>query len=109
MRLRICSLLGMAVALVSLAGCQKRASFDPALAGAFFPLRPGSSWTYRFTDKIRNTTQIITDPVIGMEHLASPKVAGARVSEYSGADGKGATTDIYVCEGGYITPPLTES
>jgi hypothetical protein len=55
MRLRICSLLGVAVALVSLAGCQKRASFDPVLAGAFFPLRPGSSWTYRFTDKSRNT------------------------------------------------------
>ncbi len=45
MRLRICWLLGLAVTLVSVAGCQKRASFDPALAGAFFPLRPGSSWT----------------------------------------------------------------
>lgn len=108
MRLRICSLLGVAVALVSLAGCQKRASFDPALAGAFFPLRPGSSWTYRFTDKSRNTTEIITDRVIGIEHLASPKAAGEVVSEYSGPDGTGASTNIYVVEGGYITRASTE-
>jgi hypothetical protein len=117
MKLRIW-LLGVAAALVSLAGCQKRASFDPALAGAFFPLRPGLSWTYRFTGKDPNTNATITnrsmvnerlaslraaDRAMGHAYITSLKAAGEVVSEYSGAGGTGTSRDIYVLDGGYIT------
>lgn len=118
MRLTICWLLVLAVTLVSLAGCQKRASFDPTMAGAFFPLRPGLSWTYRFTGKSPNTNEIITnramdserlaslrvtDRAMGHAHITSLKAAGEVVSEYSGPGGTGTSTDIYVVDDGYIT------
>ena len=118
MKLRICWLLGVAVTLVWLAGGQKRASFDPEMAGAFFPLRPGLSWTYRFTGKNPNTNEIITNRAMGNERLASLraadratsnayitslKAAGEVVSEYSGPGGTATSTDIYVIDAGYIT------
>ena len=118
MKLRIYWLLGVAVTLGWLAGGQKRASFDPAMAGAFFPLRRGLSWTYRFTGKDPNTNEIITNRAMGNEGLASLraadgamghasitalKPAGEMVSEYVGPGGTGTSTDIYVVDGGYIT------
>src|SRR5215469_3556129 len=42
-------LLGVVLALIQLTGCQKRAVFNPELAGRFFPLRPGLTWTYQVT------------------------------------------------------------
>ena len=42
-------LLPVGLALIQLTGCEKRAVFNPGLAGRFFPLASGLTWTYRVT------------------------------------------------------------
>jgi hypothetical protein len=90
-------------AVVQLFGCQKSAPFDPALAGSFFPLRPGSSWTYRVIDKGQNTTEVFTDRAVGQERIGPAGAASEVVSEYSGSNGKGKSTIFYVVEDGYVS------
>lgn len=107
MTLKASVLSMLALAAVQLTSCQRSAPFDPALAGAFFPLRPGSSWTYHLIDKAHHTTTVFTDRAIGKERIAAPKAAGAVVSEYSGPAGAGKSTIIYLAQRGYITRLLS--
>jgi hypothetical protein len=109
--------LALVLAFTQLAGCQKRALFNPVLAGRFFPLRPGSSWTYQvaYASGARET---LTDRVV-----ANPSGSLARgalvVSDYSGFNGSGPVISAelqrtyppdksqleihYVLEGDYLT------
>ncbi len=92
----------MGLAAIQLSSCQRK-SFDPALAGAFFPLRPGLSWTYRIIDQRRGTTDIFTDRVVGKGHIGNRESASEVESEYAGPTGALTSTTIYVAEGGYFT------
>lgn len=87
MRQWIYWVLALALAFTQLAGCQKRTLFNPVLAGRFFPLRPGSSWTYQvaYASGARET---LTDRV---EANSSGSLAGGAlvVSDYSGVNGSG--------------------
>ena len=97
----------LALAVVGLTSCQRSAPFDPAMAGAFFPLRPGSAWTYRVTDQAHHTTATFTDRAVGKEGIAAHGASGEVVSEYSGAGGIGKSVIIYRPEHGYITRILS--
>jgi hypothetical protein len=68
MRQWIYWVLALVLAFTQLAGCQKRALFNPVLAGRFFPLRPGSSWTYQvaYASGARET---LTDRVMAPARL----------------------------------------
>lgn len=107
MRLKASVLSMLALAAVQLTSCQRSAPFDPAMAGAFFPLRPGSSWTYHLIDKAHHATTVFTDRAVGKERIAAPEAAGAVVSEYSSPGGTGKSTITYVAEHGYITRSLS--
>ena len=74
---RAVSLFVLAFATATLMGCRSDASFDPASAGTFFPLRRGSSWTYRMVDKNQVTSEIVTDRAMGAGALALLGQAGA--------------------------------
>ena len=103
MKIRASFLLVMALAAVQLTSCQ-RATFDPAQADSFFPLRSGASWTYRFVDRTHGTTEILTDRVVASSHLDGPVPAiGKVVSEVSRPEGTNQSAMVYVVEGGYIT------
>src|SRR5216683_7746078 len=69
----------LALAAVQLTSCERKAS----LAGAFFPLHPGSSWTYRVIDKNLGTTDIITDRVVDKQLINIVKTGGEAISEGS--------------------------
>jgi hypothetical protein len=117
MRQWIYWVLALVLAFTQLAGCQKRTLFNPVLAGRFFPLRPGSSWTYQvaYASGARET---LTDRV---EANSSGSLAGGAlvVSDYSGVNGSGPviSADLqrayppdksqleihYVIEGDYVT------
>ncbi len=91
----------LALATIRLASCQNKAPFDPGLAGAFFPLNPGSTWTYRVVDKNLGTTNIITDRAMDKQ-LISSATGGEAVSVGSLSAGDSKSTILYVTEGGYI-------
>jgi hypothetical protein len=110
-----CFVFVLALTAAALTGCHGRASFDPALAGAFFPLHPDSSWTYRIIDKSQGATDIVTDRVagkahidivtirgVGRAHLNARRVFGEAVSEDSSLYGASKSPVLYVSEGGYI-------
>jgi hypothetical protein len=110
-----CLVFVLALAAAPLTGCHSKASFDPALAGAFFPLHPDSSWTYRIIDKSQGATDIVTDRVagrrhieivtnrgVGRAHLNARKVFGESVSEDSSLYGASKSPMLYVSEDGYI-------
>ncbi len=90
------------LAAIQLAGCQRK-SFNPALAGEFFPLRPGLSWTYRIIDKSRGTTHIFTDRVIGRTRVGNSEGADEVESEYSEPGATLNSSIIYFPEAGYLT------
>jgi hypothetical protein len=96
----------LTLVVVQLFGCQKSAPFAPALAGSFFPLRPGSSWTYRIIDKGQNTTEVFTDRAVGQARVGPARAASEVVSEYSGSNGKGKSTIFYIVEDGYVSRVL---
>jgi hypothetical protein len=80
-----CRLLALVFTAVALAACQKQAHFNPALAGRFFPLQVGSTWTYEvvYPNGARETIsdRVVRDP--GGTSLEGTLV----VSDYSGLDG----------------------
>ena len=92
----------VALAMIQLPGCQRK-SFDPALAGEFFPLRPGLSWTYRIVDESRGTTQVFTDRVVAQTQAGAGEGGGEVESEYSGPGGTLNSALFYFPEGGYLT------
>jgi hypothetical protein len=83
-------------------GCQRK-SFDPGLAGTFFPLSPGISWTYRIIDKGRSPTHILTERVIGGTRLGANAKAIEVESEYNGPTGILNSSIVYFPENGYFT------
>lgn len=103
MKIRASILLTSAIAVFLLSSCQ-RGTFNPAEADSYFPLRSGASWTYRFIDRPHDTSQILTDRVVGIGRLDGPATAiGKVVSEVSRPDGTHQSAMLYVVEGGYIT------
>src|SRR5712692_9296135 len=86
----------LALATIRLASCQNKAPFDPRLAGTFFPLHPGSTWTYRVVDKNLGTTYIITARAVDKQS------GGEAVTEGPLSGGASRSTILYVTEGGYI-------
>jgi hypothetical protein len=117
MRQWISGLLGLALAITQLPGCQKRATFNPALAGRFFPLRAGFNWIYQvaYANGARET---IEDRVVRADQTGTSRAGVLVISDYSFVDGSRAvSTDLaqtyptemtevqtrYVVEGGFIT------
>jgi hypothetical protein len=98
MRLRMYWSFALALAIAQLASCQKRESFNPALAGRFFPLHAGSSWTYQVTDQ-SGTRETLSDRVIETNPADTSGGAGLVVSDYSGLE----VETRYLAEAGYIT------
>src|SRR5260370_2678618 len=92
----------LALATIRLASCQNKAPSDPGLAGAFFPLNPGSTWTYRVVDKNLGVTNIIADRAVHKHLIINVKTAGEAVSEGSVSGGASKSTILYVIDGRYI-------
>ena len=92
----------LGLGMVQLSACERK-SFDPALAGSFFPLRPGLSWSYRIIDKDHNSSHILTDRVLEPRRLGSGQGANEVESEYSAATGAFKSSIIYFPEHGYFT------
>jgi hypothetical protein len=109
MKARRYFLFALALAAGQLMSCQKEAQFEPALAGSFFPLRPGLTWTYRIVNSSQGTSAILRDQVASKPHVAKPKTAGEVESKYAGSSSAGKATMVYLIEGGYITRVSTLS
>jgi len=97
------SIFSLTLAAMLLVGCEHKAPFDPGLAGSFFPLRPGSTWTYRMVDDDRHTTEILTDHAIDRSTGTSSDEVGGVVSEHEGSGGENNLTILYSVENGYVT------
>jgi hypothetical protein len=95
--------LFLTLTIVQLSSCQRKAPFDPGLSGSFFPLRTGSTWTYRVIDKRQSSVEIFTDRTVGLAHVGSANDSGGLVLEDSNSDGKDNFTISYTVENGYIT------
>jgi hypothetical protein len=102
---RIAAFLAVVSLLLGLAvGCQRSgARYDPALAGAFFPLTPDFSWTYRIDSKSQRTTYVITDRVLGLKYVPSLNVTGQVVEEFYNLERGGSRPIVYVTKDGYLT------
>src|SRR5260370_33575557 len=94
--------LSTASVIARIRGCRHKASSDPASGGTFFPLRRGSSWSYRIIDKNQAINEIVTDRALGAGHIDTLKAAGEAVSESANING-GKSTFLYVMEDGYLT------
>jgi hypothetical protein len=103
MRPKMLRLSGLALAIIALSSCQRK-SFDPALAGTFFPLQQDFTWTYKIIDQEHATNQILTDRVLAGGGLNG----GAKQvqSEYSGPTGVLNSSIKYVPDHGYFTRQL---
>jgi hypothetical protein len=101
MRIRIPFLFTSLWAAVQLSGCQK-IYFDPSLAGTFFPLRAGLSWTYRIIDHNRGATYILTDRVVGATRVPGADAIEVE-SQYAGPSGPVDSSLLYFAESGYFT------
>ena len=92
--------------LIPLAGCERNtasSTFNPALAGDFFPLAPTTVWTYQIKSKSQQNTYVVTDKVIGIKYVPSLNVTGSVVEEYYNLDRGGVRPIIYVMKDGYLT------
>ncbi len=103
MRSQLLLLCGLGI-LISQSSCQQK-TFDPALAGSFFPLKPGLTWTYRFIDN-RYGNGTWTDRVLGTAHPQSRENGSEVVSRYSSPTGVLDSSIVYVPEHGYFTRRL---
>jgi hypothetical protein len=109
-------LLPVGLALIQLAGCQKRAVFNPGLAGRFFPLAPGLTWTYQVTYP-NGAHETISDHVVNHDGTRVFGDAVLVVSQYSDHGTRAVRADLpqsypaeinevethYIVEGGYIS------
>jgi hypothetical protein len=104
MRHKVVFSLILALAAAQLSSCERK-TFDPALAGDYFPLRPGLTWTYRIVEdgaRNRATIHTLTERVLGRTGAQTSKVE----SEYAGPSGVFNSTIIYFTEHGYLTRQL---
>ena len=106
MRTRFVIVTVLGLLAIQLSSCQRK-SFDATLAGAFFPLKPGFTWTYRVVDEGRGTTEILRDRAIAGSLARGPDVVGQVESEYSSPVGILESSIIYIPEHGYFTRRLT--
>ena len=104
------------LALIQLTGCQKRAVFNPGLAGRFFPLGPGLTWTYQVSYP-NGAQETITDQVVKRDDVPTSRDAALVVSHYSGQGSRAVRADLpqaypaemnevethYLVNGGYIS------
>jgi len=98
------TLILTAVVIAPLAGCERHAGhYNPALAGAFFPLKPSSSWTYRINSKSQKQNYVVTDKVVGMKYVPSLNVTGQVVEEFYNLDRGGSRPIVYVVKDGFLT------
>jgi len=103
----IASFCCLTLVVLQLFGCQKTAPFDPALAGSFFPLRPGLTWTYRVLDKSQKSTETFTDRAMGgQQRVSTENPSSGVISESSGSDDATDLTIFYKVEDGYVTRSL---
>jgi hypothetical protein len=94
----------LALLIAPVAGCDHPvAHYDPALAGAFFPLAPSSVWTYRINSKSQKQTYVITDKVLGVKYVPALNVTGEVVEEFYNLDRGGSRPIVYVTKDGYLT------
>ena len=85
-------------------GCNRvHVQFNPALAGAFFPLAPSTVWTYRVNSKSQRENYIVTDKVLGLKYVPSLNVTGQVVEEYYNLERGGSRPIVYVTKDGYLT------
>jgi len=99
----IASFFSLTLAVFQLSGCQRGAPFDPASAASFFPLNPGSTWTYRVIDEELKTSQVFTDRAIGQEQSDSAMDGNRVVAESSAGESGRNLTILYKIEDGYVT------
>jgi hypothetical protein len=101
MRGKLVFSLIMVLAAARLSSCERK-TFDPTLAGDYFPLRPGSTWTYRIIEdggRKRTTTHTLKERVLARTSAQTSQVE----SEYSGQSGVLNSTTVYFAEHGYLT------
>jgi len=100
----VIALIACALIAAPLAGCEhKTATFNPALAGDFFPLAPNAVWTYQVKSKSQRTNYVVTDKVIGEKYVPSLNVTGEVVEEYYNMQRGGTRPIVYVTRNGYLT------
>ena len=109
-------LLPVGLALIQLTGCQKRAVFNPGLAGRYFPLASGLTWTYQVTypngahetisDHVvkRDRTRVVGDAVLVVSHYSDhwTRAVRADLPQSYPAEMNEVETH-YIVEGGYIS------
>lgn len=101
MRGKVVLSLMLALVAAQLSSCDRK-TYDPTLAGDYFPLRPGSTWTYRITENAghsRTNSHTLTERVLRRTGAQASEVD----SEYSGPSGVLNSTIIYIAEHGYLT------
>lgn len=103
MRRSVAVFLAIAILTGPIFGCErKKVSFNPALAGSFFPLEVNATWTYRINSKSQRATYVVTDKVIGERYVPSLNVTGEVVEEYYNMDRGGTRPIVYVVKNGYL-------
>ena len=109
-------LLPVGLPLILLTGCQKRAVFNPGLAGRFFPLGPGLIWKYQVVYP-NGGRETIIDQVVKRNDVPESREVALVVSHYSGQGTGAVRADLpqadpaemnevathYVVKGGYIS------
>lgn len=103
-------LIVLALSLAPLTGCHEKATFKAADAAEYFPLHPGSTWTYMLMDKRRgqfdqdfNTFQVINLRVLDEKRLAAKDDGSEMVCEYTRREHNCGSTLLYSIAGDYIT------
>jgi len=106
----ILRLIVLALAAAPLTGCYKKAAFKAVDAAEYFPLHPGSTWTYLFMDKSHgqsdegfDTFQVLNQRVLAEKRLDAKDSASEVVCENTGREGACGSTVIYSTGGDYIT------
>lgn len=95
--------IALVMLIAPLAGCGgKKASFNPASAGDFFPLKRDTVWTYQVKSKSQQSTYVVTDRVLGEKYVPSLNITGQVVEEYYNLDRGGTRPIVYVLQNGYI-------
>lgn len=101
---KVIALLACALIAAPLAGCERKAAtFNPALAGDFFPLTTNAVWTYQIKSKSQRENYVVTDKVIGEKYVPSLNVTGEVVEEYYDMQRGGPRPIVYVTKNGYLT------
>ncbi len=90
-------------------GCQGKSAFTEADAAEYFPLYPGSTWTYLLSEKHRGqshedieTFQVFSQHVLAEDRLTAHDGASQVVCEADGSNGNCVAFVLYSKDGDYI-------